>query len=371
MEIKKRIVYILLVLILIFLLANPMSINYFKGKIKAEALDIYLLKEIELPHSSHIQYKKLNDGIAKYWDGVLFYYNYKGELIWSLHIGAINPLITNNNQSIYIYDQNNNQLTRIEKDGNVVYKVVIEKKVKSFDVNNENLVVLQHNAEGGLLVKSVTLLNEAGKKISEILIREGDILSTLNSKKLNELLIQIIAVKGGSLESHLITYNYNGDVISFNQVDEIILNMFYDKKGSLVLVQENKVTSYIDKEEKWSASIRNVKLVETFNDEILVLYGGNDINSGIIQGRNSLGIIIYKTNGKLIREIKPKEKVKGLDVIEDKVLYYGERSIYVEGFNEEKILEHLYSSDIERAYLFPNNHLVIVTKERLTFTKLQ
>lgn len=371
MKTNKKAIHILLILALLLLLINPKTLNYIKGKGIKEPLNIHLIKEIELPHSSHIQYEKFNNGLLKYWDGVLFNYDNKGELIWSLHLGAVNPVIKNNDKNIYVFDQGKNQLIRIDDSGKIIYKTPIEGPITTFVVDNENYLALQHVNEGSLLVKSISIINHDGNKITEVFINEGDPLKILVSKEKNLLLVHTIALKGGKLEKYLLTYDLKGNLISLQQYEDIILDMFFDKKGNLTLVQEARATYYVGKDEKWYIPLNDLKLMSSVAGEVLVIYSGNDKTNGIIQGRSNLGIKIYKYNGELMGEINSKEKIKGIDITKDKILSYGERSIYVDSYKGEALLEYLYNSDIEKAYLFPNNNLVVITKERLTFTRLQ
>ncbi len=372
MDNKKKTLLILILISLAVLIFNPKTLNFIQNKMWGSEKNVANIMELELPHSSQIIYVKHNDDLLQYWDGILYSYNMNGKQNWSINLSVTNPIIESNNKNIFVVDKNKNQIIMINNNGEINYRVILEKNIGFIKSEEEDYLLVYHDP-GKSVFRDISILNEKGNKVGEILLNEGEVINGVISKKNQKVILHTMGISDGKLEGKLGYYNLKGELITLESTDEnIIVDMFYDINGNLVVVYEESVLCINDKrEEVWRLSTDKVRQVlDTLKDSI-VIYCGKDGKSGIIQGRSREKITITDLNGKILGEKIPSEKIIGLDTYKGDIVAYSNRTIYMLNKKGDIVVEEKVSNDIEQVFLLPQRVIAITTKEKLVFMKIQ
>ena len=138
MKNRKKGLWALAAITMILFMINPRTIKYLKAKTSLDKGKISIIKEIETPHSNQIIYEKFDNGLIKYQGGILAYYNMAGEQLWSINLAINRPVIKTNSDNIYIIDENKNQILRINKKGEQVYKNTLDRSYRNFSICDNN-----------------------------------------------------------------------------------------------------------------------------------------------------------------------------------------------------------------------------------------
>lgn len=365
---NKRKVFVLLIVIMLILI-GPRLIKQVKSVLTTVEKEFYLLQEIETGHEDDLIYKKLDSGLVQYWDGILYLYDMTGKQKWHTYIGIVNPIIKTNSNSVYMLDNDKNQLIRIGKNGEILYRYTIEGALVNFEVCEENYVILQYFSQKN--ITNLKILNKEGREHNNILLTEGEVINISISKTHNYIGINTL-VTNNVLESRLLTYDIDGQLIGSNNLEEqFVLGFLYDSKGNMIVVKEEEVFS-INKSNrvKWSVFLNKIKLFKGFLTEHMVLYSDESGKNPLIHTKEGEEIKVLQYNGKVIGEFQIDGKVNGLDIHEEAIVFYSPRTIYFLDKRGNLEVEYKYSSDIEEIFVFSKGHLVIVTKGKLSFMKM-
>ncbi len=365
---RKKGLWILIAITVVLLMINPRTIKHLKAKTSLDRGEIYIIKEIETPHSSQIIYEKFGDGLIKYWEGVLIYYNTAGEQMWSMNLAINKPSIRANSDSIYIIDENKNQILCINKKGEQIYKSTLDKSYKNFDVCDSNYVVLHHETEDP--VQYITVINKEGKKISEIVLGEGEITNLAISGVHDRIAMSTININGDSLENSILVYDLKANLLSSeNFNDDIILNMFYSEKGDLIVIDEKNICSK-DKNNlsNWQVNLDNpVMIMNTKNKNFMMMYSEDRGKKSIIYSPTGNTIKTLSYDGKLLNEIKQDEEIVGMDSYKNSMIVYSPRTIFKYDKNGNLKMEYPYTGDILKCFGLSDDNIVVITKEKISF----
>lgn len=368
MQKRKKGLLILITIITILFFINPKAISYLKAKTGSREGDVSIIKEIETTHSSQIIYEKLDNGLIQYLEGILIYYNMDGEQIWSINLGITRPIIKTNSNSVYVIDKNTNQILRINKKGEQIYKNTLDKPYKSFNICDDNYVVLYHHTDSP--VQYITIMNEEGNKVGEITLGEGEVTNIAISRSQDRVALSTIGINGDTLENNLLIYDLKGNLIGVEGLkNNVILNIFYNEKGDLIAVDEKNIFS-IDKNKKvkWETNFNEpISLIDTTSRNYITIYSEGSSKNSIIYSRTGNKIKTLAYDGKLAGEITPKEEILGLDNYKNEVIAYSLRTIFKYSKNGNVKFEHPYSSDILKSFALSENNIVVITKEKATF----
>lgn len=370
MKKNKRILIILLGISICLLIFNPKSLGYLKSIITGEIQQATNILELELPHSSQILHIKQKDQILQYWDGILYAYDVRGNQSWSINLGINSPVIEANDEYIYVLDGGKNQIIKILNSGNIEYRRVLNKSVNFIKPGDDKYLFVHHHPEQNRL-RNVSVLNEEGKVVAEILVSEGEVINALVSEKNDRVILHTLVFSDGKVEGKLIYYNLKGEVVRLESTgDQIVVNMFFDNKGNLMVFYENKIASInSDYQNNWQVDTEEITSVALSND-YLITYHSNEGRGGIIQRqRESLKMIDF--SGKIIGENRSLEKIIGVDTFNNDIIAYSSRTIYLLNGKGEILMEYKISGDLQEVLLLPNKHIGVITKEKLSIMKIQ
>lgn len=361
---------ILAVIFVLLLSIHPKTADLVNARIKNGDKDMQLLNEIELPHSSQIIYEKFNDGILQYWDGILYYHDMRGQQRWAKPIGAINPLIKTTNNNIYIMDNNKMQLTRLGEDGEEVYKLLLEKSIFNYNVNKEQHVLIQIE-DNSTPFSKLLILNPKGEKAGEIEVGEGRIMSFFMDTNRNQAYIHTVTTANNKIENNLIIYDSKGRLISLeNLQDRLLMDYFYEDKEGLVMIFEDAVKTIDDNREiKWETPTGKIKLLHRQPEKYILLNTNDTDKSGIIYGKSPDKLKVISNSGELLRESILEVEPKGIDAYEDEIIYYTDRTLYIGNKKGNWGTEYKYTKDIEKAFVFQQGHVVLISKGKVSFLK--
>ncbi|AOY75399.1 DUF5711 family protein [Clostridium formicaceticum] len=358
-----------LLIVMILVLLSPQIIKNIRTAMTSSEKVVYLMEEIETSHSSDIVYGKLEDGVVQYWDGILYFYDTAGVQKWNLHLGIVNPILKAHMKDIYVVDNNKNQLIRVGKGGEVVYRYTMEDALSNFKVEEDNYVLLQYPTKNNMT--ELIILDDEGRKHGSILLGEGQVLNMSISKAHDLIAINTIMTKN-SLESHLLTYDLKGQLIASNYLEEeFILDFSYDAKGNLIAVKEKEIIG-INRDNKvvWNVFLEKVKLFKDSPLQHMVVYSGEESRNRLIYMKEGEGVKVVQYDGKIAGKTKTEEALLGIDTYNGEILLYSLRTIYLIDKKANVLVEYKYSSDIEEVFVFSKGHVAVVTKGKLSFLRI-
>ena len=366
---RKSTIAILIVILALVLIMNPRSLEYFNTKLVNAKSDMVILKEIELPHSSQISFEKFNNGVLQYWDGILYFHDISGGQLWTLHLGVINPILKTSSNSIYVVDNNKKQIIRLNKDGEIIYRSILERNIYDFSVNNSDYVLL-HQTQENTPYRYILILNGEGKKNNEIVLSDVEIMRSKIDNS-NQILIHTISTINNKIENNLQQYDLKGKLLSLDNLeDKLLLDFYYESKGNLILVFEDGVKA-VDKSKstKWEASTEPIKIIHKQIGEYIAIYNSDSQKSGIVYGKSPDKLNVINESGSTLSESILKERPIGIDSNKNEIIYYSNRSLYIGNKKGEWTTEYKYNSDIEKAFVYPQKYVIVITKEKLSFLK--
>lgn len=372
MKNKRKRLFFLMAIIIIMIGASPKTIKYLKYNRDTEKEYVSVMSEIGMPHSSQIIYEKLDNGLLKYWEGILIYYNMDGQQKWSTNLSINRPIIKTNSNNIYIIDENKNQIIRINKKGEQIYKNTLERGYKNFSVCDDNYVVMHHTSEG--LVEYVTIMDDTGNKVSEIALGQRNITNLEISKQYDKVAISIILVEGDSFENKILIYDLKANLVSSESFkDNIILKLSFSDKGDLIVVGEENIFN-VNKDNMvgWEVKLgAPITKINAKNKNHLMVYSKGNIRKNIIYSHVENTISLLSYNGKIISEIKPSEDIIGLDSYKNSIIAHSLRTIFKYNKDGELKAEYPYNKDVLKSFALSDNNIVVITKENVSFLSLK
>lgn len=368
MKNRKKGLWILIIIIVVLFSLNPETIKYLQAKTNADAEAVSIAKEIETPHSSQIIYEKLDNGIIKYWEGILIYYNMIGEQVWSVNLGITRPVIKTNSNNVYVIDEKQSQIYSINKKGEQVYKKTLDKSFSNINICEDNYVALLHSADGP--IRYVTILNEKGENAGEIVLGEGEITNLAISKVYDRIALSTIGISGGKLDNKLLIYDLKGNLLStMGLKNNIILDVFLNEKGELIVADEKNIFS-INKnnEQKWEVNLVDpIRYVHKSGAGFFTIYSEGRGKNNIIYSRGASKIQTFGYNGRKAGETNLEEDILGIDSIKNDIISYSLRTIYKHNKNGDIKFEYKHTSDILKSFVLSEENIVVITKEKTTF----
>lgn len=365
---RKKGLWILIVVTVILFMVNPRTIKYLKAKTNLDKGQISIIKEIETPHSDQIIYERLDNGLIKYQGGILALYNMAGEQLWSINLAINRPAIKTNSNSVYIIDENKNQILRINKKGEQVYKSPLDKNYSNFNVCDNNYMVLHHETEDP--VQYITIINEKGKKVSEIVLGEGKITNMAILKTCDRIAINTININKDSLENNILIYDLKANLLgSENFKDNIILNIFYNEKGDLIVIDEKNIFSINeDNVINWKTDFNDpIIIINIKNRNFITTYSKGSNKGSIIYSPAENTIKTLSYDGKLLSEIKQGEEAVNIDSYKNDIIVYSSRTIFKYNKNGNLKMEYPYTGDILKCFALSDDNIAVITKERISF----
>lgn len=361
----------LIIFIIVLLVIATVSIRFVKNvkTTNSSEEEVQELTKIETSYNEEILYRKLQKGLVQYWNGSLYFYDVQGNEKWHNYLGITNPLIKTNKNNIYVIDNNLKQLIRIDEKGQIQYRYTMEMPLNNFEISDDNYVIIQYPKENNMV--NLQIIDDEGRKYSKIVLTEGDVINLSLSKSHDIIAINTLITQN-SLESRLLLYDLNGQLIGSNHIEEqLVLGFEYDKKGNLIVIAEDEVFSINRNNEiLWRTSVNRIKNFSNYPDEYMVIYGHRSSKNPFIHTEGNEDLNILKYNGKITAKAQVGEEILGLDVDRDGILLYSTRSIYLLDINGKIIMTNKYLHDIKDVFIFPKGHLVVASKEDLSFLKI-
>ncbi|HZK56676.1 MAG TPA: DUF5711 family protein, partial [Clostridia bacterium] len=368
MKNKNKGLWILIAVTIVVLMVNPRTIKYLKAKTNLDKGRITIIKEVETPHSNQIIYERLDNELIKYQGGVLALYNMTGEQLWSVNLSINRPVIKTNSNSIYIVDENKNQILRINKKGEQVYKSPLDKNYKNFSVCDDNYVVLHYGTENP--IQCIVIINDKGKKVSETILGEGEITNIAVSKACDRMAISTININKDSLENNILIYDLKANLLSSqNFRDKIILNIFYNEKGNLIAIDEKNIFSISeDNSTNWKTDFSDpITIINTKNRDHIITYSKGSNRNSIIYSPTENTIKTLSHDGKLFSEIKQGEEVINIDSYKNDIITCSLRTIFKYNKNGNLKMEYPYTADVLKCFALSDDNIAVITKEKISF----
>ncbi len=371
MNSRKRILYIMAAVMIVLVVINPKTLAYFEDKFGGPERELMILRELELPHSSQINYGRLDQQLLQYWDGILYAYDMNGEQNWSIHLGVTNPTMITGSKEVLIVDSAKKQVIKVNNKGELVYSILLEEVIDDIKMCDEGYVLAYYKPQGGPL-RNFETFDTQGKRIGEGIISEGEIINCAISGKADKVLLYTATVVNGDIEGSLMEFDLKGNLIGIEKMGEQIpLRIGFHEEERIFIFTNEVVHTTAKNEVNWKVQSEGIQHIAMEGKELLALYLKKEKSNSFIQGRPKNKLEIYDSTGKLLGESILEDHMNGLDILNGKSITYSDRTIYLWNERAEEEVSFKYSGDIEQVLLLPQGNIAVITKEKLSFYKIQ
>ncbi|GAB6085932.1 DUF5711 family protein [Alkaliphilus crotonatoxidans] len=369
MNSKKRILFIMTVVLVILFIINPRTLAYFESKFGNPDQQLTLLKELELPHSSQIKYARLGQQLIQYWDGILYSYDMEGNQNWSVSLGASNPEMITSHNEVILVDSSKKEIIKVNNQGQLIYSILANESIADIKLCNEGYVLVYYTPQGGPL-RSFEIFDSKGNRYGEITVSEGEVINSTISGKEKKVLIYTTQVAKGNIEGSLMEFDLKGNLLAIESMGPgIPLNVNFDDNGNRKIVYTDRVMYGGKDEVKWTLDEEGLQSIAE-EGKLMVLYFKKAGGIGFFK-KSEDKLRIYDFQGDLMGETVLEDQMKGLDLLEGEIVSYSDRSIYLFNDRAELKMNFKYNGDIEQVFMLPQGNMAVITKEKLAFYKIQ
>lgn len=269
----------------------------------------------------------------------------KGNILWKKDIDS--SLYSRLGQDIiYLGDKDYGSITAIDYNGSEIWSINIDKVIKNIFVQNEILIIYTNNEEN---LDEILLVDKTGEVVSDIILNKGKFISGYLSNDSKHIAITTIEVSNGNIESSILFYDINGDLIwktVYN--DEIVQKITFIDNFTTLCVSDQKIRLLKNNTLMWSKSLNKIfKDILIYNNKIYILTEGR-IQSFDYNGKISLNKNIDKDFYKLY-------------IYDDNLFVLGKNNIKTIDMNGRNVSEYISEEPIKKMII--NNEKFIIIKE--------
>lgn len=234
----------------------------------------------------------------------------------------VDPVIYYGKENIYIIDKSTGDIYFLNKQGENMDKLQLDKEIFNFEESYENIIFHERSSE----VENISILNKDKVLIGNYSYEDKDILTYATNKKGSRNTIASMDLNDGRLKSHIDIYGENNEKIKEISIyDEIVVYLKIISKDETVVLTDSGIHFIKEDEIIWDHELNLIKDIYITENEIYLLYS------------NYLERIDFEGNQKGKMGF-PEEYTKIL-AFERNILLYGKDHMVI--INEDKeILKH-------------------------------
>lgn len=330
-------------------------------------------KNVSLKRVGSIEYidKKQDEGkvnvdtfnqyIFKFEKNKLSAYSKVGDKVWEKELGINGDAIIRGNLSnIVAVSSLSGEIYYIDYEGNTKVQINIEKEILDIEINDSGYVLV-------MLEQEIYVLDPDGEVVSNFVIPKGEVFDGTLSQDNTKVALTILAVEDKKFYSNIIFYSLDGKVLAGKKYDnDIIYKIFLTDANKLLALGNNKVLMLSEEDEiLWEKRFEEIINKGIFSDkELLVLNLVSEKNTIIdTKSRNLIGQL--DSGGNILNKIPVAGEVAGLDVIDDMIAVFTDRTIYIFGKKGNTILEKKINKDIKNIKWISKKNLLVIYKNKM------
>lgn len=269
----------------------------------------------------------------------------KGNILWNKDIDS--SFFSKLGQDIiYLCDKVYGSVTALDYSGSEIWSINIDKVIKNIFVQNEILIIYTNNEEN---LDEILLVNKNGEVVSDIILDKGTFISGYLSNDSKNIAITALQISNGSIESSILFYDINGDLIwktVYN--DEIVQKITFIDKFTTLSVSDEKIRFLKNNTLMWSKNInKTFRDILIYKNKIYILTEGR-IQSLDYNGEISLNKNIDKDFYKLY-------------IYDDNLFILGKNNIKTIDMNGRNVSQYISKEPIKKMMI--NNEEFIIIKE--------
>ncbi|MCG8541494.1 MAG: DUF5711 family protein, partial [Clostridia bacterium] len=306
--------------------------------------------------------------VIKFEKNKLVTYDLNGEKLWEKELKMKDPIIRGNKDNIVVVNPTNGKVFYIDYRGEIKLENSLDKEVIDVEINSNGYVLT-------MLKKEIFVFHPNGEIVSNFNIPKGEVFDGDLSEDNNTIALTILNVEEKKFYSNILFYSLDGKVLAGKKYDnDIIYKIFLINDSNLLALSDSRVLM-ISEDDKNNNVIWVKEFEENLNkgvlsdQGILVLSLINKENT-IIDTKNRNIICQLNLDGNILNKTPIAGEVLGLDVIDDEILVFTDRTIYILDKKGEIILERKINRDIKTVKWISKKNILITYKDRLEIMSL-
>lgn len=306
--------------------------------------------------------------VIKFEKNKLVTYDLNGEKLWEKELKMKDPIIRGNKDIIVVVNPTNGKIFYIDYRGEIKLENSLDKEVIDVEINSNGYVL-------AMLKKEIFVFHPNGEIVSNFNIPKGEVFDGDLSEDNNTIALTILNVEEKKFYSNILFYSLDGKVLAGKKYDnDIIYKIFLINDSNLLALSDSRVLM-ISEDDKNNNVIWVKEFEENLNkgvlsdQGILVLSLINKENT-IIDTKNRNIICQLNLDGNILNKTPIAGEVLGLDVIDDEILVFTDRTIYILDKKGEIILERKINRDIKTVKWISKKNILITYKDRLEIMSL-
>ncbi len=315
-----------------------------------------------------VNINSFEEQVIKFEKNKLVTYDLNGEKLWEKELKMKDPIIRGNKDNIVVVNPTNGKIFYIDYRGEIKLENSLDNEVIDVEINSNGYVL-------AMLKKEIFVFHPNGEIVSNFNIPKGEVFDGDLSEENNTIALTILNVEEKKFYSNILFYSLDGKVLAGKKYDnDIIYKIFLINDSNLLALSDSRVLM-ISEDDKNNNVIWVKEFEENLNkgvlsdQGILVLSLINKENT-IIDTKNRNIICQLNLDGNILNKTPIAGEVLGLDVIDDEILVFTDRTIYILDKKGEIILERKINRDIKTVKWISKKNILITYKDRLEIMSL-
>lgn len=311
--------------------------------------------------------KNVSNYITSYDGGKISVFDYKGKLLWEKSRVVKEPLIIGNDNIIILIDMLSGAMEYFDYSGNSLATINLGGKIFNGKIINDTFIAIALEEDNKIL-----LLNQEGQEISRISIPKGEIIDFQLSNDGNIIGVALLNLEEYDYYSNILLYSTEGRVLAGNKIeDSIIYYLEFDKENRLVSIGDNKILLMArDEGLLWEKQIEGtINAIDSMDTHRIVINSTKEKNI-IIDTKNRNSVIQMDLKGEVIHQTSIIEEIIGLDSIENTIIAFSKRTIYLIDNKGKIFMERKINKDIDNVSWVSDGVFVLVFKDRMEIMTL-
>lgn len=315
-----------------------------------------------------VNINSFEERVIKFEKNKLVTYDLNGEKLWEKELKMKDPIIRGNKDNIVVVNPTNGKIFYIDYRGEIKLENSLDKEVIDVEINSNGYVL-------AMLKKEIFVFHPNGEIVSNFNIPKGEVFDGDLSEDNNTIALTILNVEEKKFYSNILFYSLDGKVLAGKKYDnDIIYKIFLINDSNLLALSDSRVLM-ISEDDKNNNVIWVKEFEENLNkgvlsDQGILVLGLINKENTIIDTKNRNIICQLNLDGNILNKTPIAGEVLGLDVIDDEILVFTDRTIYILDKKGEIILERKINRDIKTVKWISKKNILITYKDRLEIMSL-
>lgn len=306
-----------------------------------------------------------NEHIIKFEERKLSTYNQDGDKLWEKELDIDNPIIRGNQNNIVVVDSSDGEIYYIDYEGEIRAKNSIGNEVMDIKIYENGYLLV-------MLEKEICVFDPNGEIISNFIIPKGEVIDGDLSADNSMIALTILVVEEKKFYSNILFYSLEGKVLAGKKLDsKVIYKILLTNNNNLLVLGDNKIFKITDDDNiLWEKDFEETLNRGVLSDRGLLVLNLVKEKNTIIDTKNRNTISQMDLDGNILNKTPVAGEVLGLDVLDDKIAAFTDRTIYIIDKKGDKILEKKINKDIKDVSWISKKNLLIINKNKLEIMEI-